>query len=369
MIDYKKLTAPYMSLFSGCEDRIAVLDSTLKCVIGSSVIEVGENLLYIVRDPIPNPMHEITRASIARGEHIYGCRIMPVKNSAGESDAYLVETFTLEDLRPLAERADLASAILPMFNAVEYSSTDIWRAAKRLRQRSMKEKDYPLLSEALAIEGAMANISTVCRNTYEYANMLYNEHPAYVTDAADLCRVLGDKCNAALAKCGRHIDVLVELEDLNIRVNSHRAMVALMNALQNELLYSPRDTEPILSVYRRTEHGRAFVEIQVINENIMFTNKDFKDKVDINFSFQRMGFGIPIIKRFVQESGGRFDMRDANGRVILTMSLPGVPESHDDYVQFSEPGMEFYNADTPDLIDIMLMEVVKFFGEKSGADC
>lgn len=32
------------------------------------------------------------------------------------------------------------------------------------------------------------------------------------------------------------------------------------------------------------------------------------------------------------------------------------------------PGMEFYNADTPDLIDIMLMEVVKFFGEKSGAD-
>ena len=142
-----------------------------------------------------------------------------------------------------------------------------------------------------------------------------------------------------------------------------------MNALQNALLYSPRDTEPILSVYRRTEHGRAFVEIQVINENIMFTNKDFKDKVDINFSFQRMGFGIPIIKRFVQESGGRFDMRDANGRVILTMSLPGVPESHDDYVQFSEPGMEFYNADTPDLIDIMLMEVVKFFGEKSGADC
>lgn len=368
MVDYKNLVSPYMSLFSGSEDRIAVLDSTLKCVRGSSVIDEGENLLNIVREPIPNPMHEMTQASISKGEHIYGCRIMPVKNSVGESDAYIVETFTLEDLRPLAERADLASAILPMFNAVEYSSTDIWKAAKRLRKRSARDKDFPLLSEALAIESAMANISTVCRNTYEYANMLYNDKPAYITDAAALCRALGDKCNAALAKCGRHIDVLVELEDLNVRVNSHRAMVALMNALQNALLYSPRDTEPILSVCRRTEHGRAFVDIQVINENIMFTNEDFKDKVDINFSFQRMGFGIPIIKRFVQESGGRFDMRDANGRVILTMSLPGVPESRDDYVQFSEPGMEFYDGDTPDIIEIMLMEVVKFFGEKSNSN-
>lgn len=368
MVDLEEQLSRFLSLFSGSEDRVALLDSTLKCVRGCDMMSKGENLLSLVREPIPNPMHDMTEASVYKNEKFYCCRIMPVKNSAGESDAYICEFISVEGARAIAERADIASELLPLYNAVTFNSSNIWESSGKLRDTFMKSGDYEKLSLALDIEGAMANISAVCRNAFEYANMLYSENQAAVIDAASLCRALGERCNAALAKCGRRIEVLVELEDLNIWADSRRAVVALMNAIQNALLYSPRDTEPIVAVYRKRDHGREFVEIQITNENVMFTSRDFKDRVDVNFSFQRLGYGIPIIKRFAQVCGGRFDMREENGRVIVTLMLPPAPGDPSCTVTLRSPELSFYSTGTPDIMDIMMMEVVQFFGEKTNTN-
>ena len=126
-----------------------------------------------------------------------------------------------------------------------------------------------------------------------------------------------------------------------------------MNAVQNALLYSPKETEPILTVCYRESRGRKFVEIRVVNESSMFSSKDFSGSVDVNFSYQRMGYGIPIIKRFAQVSGGWFDMTEENGRVTVTISLPAAHYGSGAELPLRKPSAAQYDTGIPDFTEIM----------------
>lgn len=363
------LIRPYISLFSGGSDPLICLDSTLKCVWErGGVFSVGDDLLSYVNGSIPNPMHDLTEACVCRDERSYCCRIMPIKNAAGESDAYICELLTSQRARSIGERADSVSDLLPLYNAVEYNSACVWKSAEKLRERFMQGGDYSNLSEALEIEKAMSNISAVCGNAFRYAEMLSDRGTTVRIDAGALCRKLGERCNAALAKCGRRIEVLIEPEDLTIYADSRRAVVALVNAVQNAMLYSPRDSEPIMAVYHSRQSGRDFVEIRLTNENVMFTAGDFKNNVDINFSSQRLGYGIPIIKRFASVCGGRFSMEDKDGKVIVTITLPAAGDSFGPLVTLNSPELGHYTTGKPDFTDVMMSEVVQFFGEVRNAD-
>ena len=159
---------------------------------------------------------------------------------------------------------------------------------------------------------------------------------------------------------------MIEPEDLTIYADSRRTVVALVNAVQNALLYSPQDSEPVLAVYRREERGRNFVEFRITNENIMFTSRDFKDGIEVNFSYQRLGYGIPIIKRFTKLSGGRFSMEEENGRVIVSITLPAYSDDSSPILTLRNAEEHHYDAGIPDFTDVMMREVVLFFGEKTG---
>lgn len=195
--------------------------------------------------------------------------------------------------------------------------------------------------------------------------MLYRTQRETVVDAGELCENLAKRCNAALAKCGRRIEALIDPGSLYIYADSRRAVVALVNAVQNALLYSPKETEPILTVCYRESRGRKFVEIRVVNESSMFSSKDFSGSVDVNFSYQRLGYGIPIIKRFAQVSGGWFDMTEENGRVTVTISLPAAHYGSGAELPLRKPSAAQYDTGIPDFTEIMMREVVQFFGESA----
>ena len=111
----------------------------------------------------------------------------------------------------------------------------------------------------------------------------------------------------------------------------------------------------------RESRGRKFVEIRLVNESSMFTSRDFSDGTEVNFSYQRLGYGIPIIKRFAQVSGGWFDMSEDNGKVTVTISLPAAYTDGSE-IPLRSPGGARYDAGVPDITDIMMYEVVRFFG-------
>lgn len=360
MVDYKDWAAQHMPLFRGIESKIAVLDKHYVCIRSNDIICKGDYLISFVQEGIPSGLDKFKLVSLKVREKYYCCRLMPVPNSGGEVTAYLAETISLEDLIPYAERADLPTSVLPMFSSLEYNIGKLWKASSVIKKQI---EDISELSALTTIESSIANISVICRNAFEYVNILHPSIPANVVCMGDMLRMLDKKCNKTLGKCGRKISFSIQVEDLNVRVNLHRMTVALMNAIQNALLYSPKDSIPLVNVKRISAGDRHFIEVQVINENIMRTDKDFKNNLNIEFSFRHLGFGIPIIKRFAYENGGTFKMTEQDDKVILTLTLPGVIPSNSNIVRFDSPGMEYYNSTTPDYIELMIMDVVNFFGE------
>ena len=315
----EEIFKPYLCLFSG--SKVVCLDNRF-CVVSceGSLLESGECVLKSVRETVPEPLGIVMDTTLYKNEHFYCLRLHPIKNG---------------------------------------------KHAANLRYGMVKAKDYTRLTEVLGIETAMSNLSSVCENAFNYAEMLYRTQRETVVDAGELCENLAKRCNAALAKCGRRIEALIEPGSLYIYADSRRAVVALVNAVQNALLYSPKETEPILTVCYRESRGRKFVEIRVVNESSMFSSKDFSGSVDVNFSYQRMGYGIPIIKRFAQVSGGWFDMTEENGRVTVTISLPAAHYGSGAELPLRKPSAAQYDTGIPDFTEIMMREVVQFFGESA----
>lgn len=358
------LYSTYITMLSG-ENPLICLDNRFCVVRAEDLFKPGERLLDFITETVPEPLSCVMETALYRGEKFCCCRIYPIKNDIGESVAYICELISAESARRISERTEAPSDILPLYNAVEMNLSTVWRSTTALREKLSSVQDFPGLSQVIAIEGAISNISAVCGNSFHYADMLYNSQKFAPVDAGALCRSLVKRCNAALAKCGRRVEAVIEPEDLTIYADSRRAVVALVNAVQNALLYSPRDTEPILAVYRKEERGRSFVEIRITNENSMFTSRDFSDGTEVNFSYQRLGYGIPLIKRFASVSGGRFAMNDENGRVIVTITLPAAQEPASDIITMRSSLEQHYDAGVPDFTDVMMREVVLFFGEKT----
>lgn len=358
----EELFKPYLCLFSG--RTVVCLDNRF-CVVSSEspLLECGECVLKNVRETVPEPLSVLMDVTLYKNEHFYCLRLHPIKNDIGESISYIGELLDSGAVRGMLERTEGPSDILPLYNAVEMNSAAIWKHAANLRYGMVKAKDFARLSEVLGIETAMSNLASVCENAFNYAEMLYRTQRETVVDAGELCETLAKRCNAALAKCGRRIEALIEPGDLYIYADSRRAVVALVNAVQNALLYSARESEPILTACYRETGGRKYVEIRVINESSMFSNKDFSGNVDVNFSYQRLGYGIPIIKRFAQVSGGWFDMTEDNGRVTVTISLPAARCVSGTELPLRKPSGTQYDTGIPDFTELMMREVVQFFGE------
>lgn len=353
---------PYLSMLSG-GNPLVCLDNRFCCVQSSDgTFRAGESLLGYIRGTVPEPLGRVMEFPLCREDRFSCCRIYPIKNDIGESVAYVCEIFSSEAARHIGELTESPSEVLALYNAVEMNISAVWSSSSRLRVALSEVRDYSKLSDVLAIESAMSNIAALCGNAFEYANMFCAEQNRTVVDAGELALNLAERCNAVLAKCGRRLEVLTDTQDLRIYADSRRAVVALVNAVQNALLYSPKDSEPILAVYRREQPGRSFVEFRITNDSVMFSSRDFSGVRELNFSSQRIGYGIPLIKRFASVSGGSFSMAEERGRVTVTITLPAA---NGDFgtVTLRAPGASSYSTGRPDMVEALMREVVQFFGE------
>lgn len=353
---------PYLAMLSG-DNPMVCLDNRFCCVYSpDGKFRPGESLLGNIRETVPEPLGRVMEFTLYRDDIFSCCRIYPIKNDIGESVAYICEIFSADAARHIGELTESPSDILALYNAIELNISTVWRSSSKLRVGLSESHDYAKLADVLAIESAMSNIAAVCGNAFEYANMFSQNQNSTVIDAGELAMNLAERCNAALAKCGRRIEVLTDPQDLRIFADSRRAVVALVNAVQNALLYSPKDTEPILAVYRREQRGRSFIEFRITNESSMFSGSDFSGGREVNFSYQRIGYGIPIIKRFASVSGGSFSMTEERGRVTVTVTLPAANNDFGTVI-LRAPGTASYDTGRPDIIEAMMREVAQFFGD------
>lgn len=57
-------------------------------------------------------------------------------------------------------------------------------------------------------------------------------------------------------------------------------------------------------------------------------------------------------------------MEDEGGRVVVTLTLPAAAPEPGSILTFRSPEFLVYSSGVPDFTEIMMREVVQFFGEK-----
>lgn len=359
----KKKIQPYIKLYSAYTTSVSFFDSVWNCIWknDNSVFELGECLTSYIESGLPHPIREYTELTLYKGHDYYCARITPLKVSHYEPWLYICETLDRSSVVSMLKSTGAVADILPMFNAVHTNTSSMWSNFIKLKPMVVDKGYFEIAGELLSAEKSLCNICSATQNAYEYLYSLSCETTRSYIDGAALCSKLVKHCNEVLSECGRHIELVLLMDDLRFLGHGRLAASALVNAIQNALLYSPHDSTPVMRVERVYEGGSWWVSIKLTNDNILFNSTDFKGNDSINFRYQRMGFGIPIIRRFIQLSGGKL-LIENSGRVAETTLLLPVPSDDAGYMlRLETSDYADYRTGIPTILEIKMREVVDFF--------
>lgn len=278
-------------------------------------------------------------------------------------DLYLCELFSSEDWFELADKTGIYEKLLPFINNFEHNIAVMCNSISNLNRKLESEERYDDMKQLADIQRSAMYLDAAGKNIFEYANMFFPKNSAKKIDTYALVDGIINRCNIILEGCCRRIDFLAEKDDYFIRANQRHCITVLINALQNALLYSPIDSCPIVTLSKSVYNDAPCAVLRVSNKCVVRSDESGKEP-DLNFSCQRIGCGIPIIKRFTEESGGEFTMEEKNGIMTVTLKLPIIVSEKSGEIVLEESEYAYYDTGIPDIVELKMFEVLSFFGSK-----
>ena len=296
---------PDTQLLSTSDRPLFLLDSGLNCIFSgnSELLAEGESLIPKLRRQIELPLLSCCEEIIYTNHHFCCVELIPVKISE-QKNGVLCRFITSAHAAEIAMKTEIASDLTVMRSKTEYYTNDILRCIRSLSENAdIKTKQY--ISNA---EYDLVMLTAMLQKRFEYINCITNSEQHTLFDIDKLCRELITRCNAMTARCGRHIEYLSEAKSSYIRADSRQAITALVHALQNSLLYSPIDSNPILTVLNSEDS----VIITLKNPHSGYTAESSAEKHTDTPLAHHMGCGLSVIKIFAEKANGtyRFELDD-----------------------------------------------------------
>lgn len=224
---------------------------------------------------------------------------------------------TLEEF----SKTDGVFCVSPAFKSMEIGMDSVLELAEDLRRTAEENRWYDMIVKLCGIESSVRNMYAETCNMFRYFTSSEGE-PASVVDAVYLVGSLVERCNLFLAKCGRELRFLCDSESLEIAVNARHAVEALLNAIQNALLYSPRECEPTVVISQVDRESMRFMRLSISNESSVSFGRETSSRLGLDFGHKKMSYGIPIIREFTVSAGGSLNISESGGRYCLTLDIP-----------------------------------------------
>lgn len=276
-------------------------------------------------------------------------------------DLYLCELFSSDDFLEIADKTGIYEKMLPFINNFEHNIAVMWNSISSLNKKFESEGRFDDIKQLSDIQRSAMYLNASGKNIFEFANMFYPKATMKKIDAYALVEGIINRCNIILEGCCRRIEFYADKNDYFIRANQRHCVTALINALQNALLYSPVDSCPTVTLSKSVFTDVPYAILQVTSKCSVRTDENGKAP-DLNFSCQRIGCGIPIIKRFTEESGGEFSMEEKNGIMTVTLKLPIIVNEKCGEMVLEESEYTYYDTGIPDIVALKMFEVLAFFG-------
>lgn len=272
----------------------------------------------------------------------------------------MFELFNIESIRQLSGYTDILDKVMPLVEGINsYTMQGINLVFSMYQDPIVKE--YPEMHDALSgIYRCGNNLRSISDNLRIYTKMLYEQRSLEVIDVFVLLDNMVKRCNKVLSGCGRRIDFLGESNGMYVLADQRHVICTMINALQNAVLYSPVETVPTVTLFRTELEMRPVICVRVINEDVYFSDGNFED--ELNFSSQRIGLGIPIIKRFAEIYGGKFLIEKNDQKVVLQIMIPACNSGNPSGTSEDEKIYSVLHSGAPDTVDEKLQEIMDFYG-------
>lgn len=327
----------------------AIFNADLECIYSrNNIIKLKSKVnLYTTSDDIYKAEDFITTIFIIRGVQ-YCAKILKTDNM------YICGLFDNFKVGEMAGNTDFFERIAPSFHFIKYSLSHLWEIMTTLKSLEQNKIASEMESYLLDINQRFQNVFSLLQV------ILFKPKPMRV-NCSELLNNMIRRCNALLCNCGRYIDFMGEYTECYVCADQRHIIYAFINAIQNSLLYSPKDCNPFITLSNSDIDGKKYVILKIVNESSYFLN-NHDNIYENNISKNRIGCGIPLIKLLMEETGGEFTINENDGRVTAILKMPALEPLKSDVMFFEcTDSVNSVNVELDEMIDFMMYEVVQTF--------
>lgn len=346
-------------LFGGLSNPAALMDNRFVCVYSNNpkLLPHNKSMIAVFQKIVVLPITKTHITMAMLNGCFYGVKIVPFDEGLN-----FCEFFDSVELLSLAENTDVYDKLLPVINGVEYNTAALWRGYSNLKSRLVDEDYEGAPGCAAEMEKYLVGLNSYTKNISEYLNMLfYTPKTRQTLNLAPIMMGIVGRCNTILAASNRYVDYICEESMILINAESRHVVVAVVNALQNALMYSTRDCIPYVTLFKPDIKDCGYAVLKILNNSAMYIEDKKGGETEFNFRHQRPGYGIPIIKRFAELAGGSFSMREENGMISTEITLPLIESMNGNIGVFNSSRYVYFKTDIPDILDLKMLEINELF--------
>ncbi len=334
-----------------------IVDKMLCCVYSTrtKLVPVGTLLSIFLKDPIETPLKKEKDTVLILDDVSYCARFIPIDK--GYSLCHLLD---FSAIMTMAAFTDMYSVVEQRFSLLEECSGNIRNYVGKLSEGlplKTKLKNMQMLD--LQAETNRLDFLLNGMSDYVYTALSANENNEII-DTHALVDWLVRSANTALAECGKCLDFITDVDAYYIYTNQRYAIIAILNAIQNALIYSPSADVPVVSLTKTVKNGISYVVIQIVNDLENFKGGEN----DSDLVSRRGGLGIPVIKKFAQRAGGEFYFKTSGSKARVGIMIPEyIPEEKDTF-ELESSGFSVYDYGGKNIVNIMMQDVISSVSKK-----
>lgn len=335
-----------------------IVDNVLCCVYSShpKLLPVGTLISVFVNEPVATPLVKEKDVLFIWKNVSYCARFTPI-----DKNYCFCELFDYSDIMSMAAFTDLYEKVTDRLCLFSECSDNIKRDYRKVLETEgsnirLKNKS---IDDAI-IESDKLNSLLRCFEDYTYLALSNNQGD--VLDLSAMIEWIVKEVNNVLVPYDRDIKYLVEPDSYFIYSDQRYAIIAFLNAVQNSLLYSPKDDEPVLSLTKSVKDETNYIVVQVINNIDAYVKKNSEE--DFDFANRRCGLGLPAIKMFAKKANGEFSFTTSGSKAILRIMIPEyIPDEENGFIMESG-GFSVYQYGEKSIVELMMDDVIAYVSGK-----
>ncbi len=329
---------------------VAIFDSQSKCIYSNNemIKPESEAKSYFKEDYKFEDLDYYTTIFVVKGVQ-YCAKIL-------RTDGYYICClFNSHQLGSMARYTDFAERMISSIDIIQTNSSRLWGIMKRLRAQNISKP-------SLDMEECLLKINRVFQSILEYLNMVMRKAEPVKIDCYQFLNSIVVRTNTLLANCGRCIDFSYDHAPCYIAADRRHTIAAFVSAIQNSLLYSPRDCVPLITLNTITENNNNYVVIKIIND-ISFYAENHKNMFDNDLSLNKFPCGFPILKQFADETEGEFMILQEDGKFITLLKIPELKTFGNNALIFECDEFSYFETGIPDFLELKMGEVLELFSD------